>query len=315
MSAESASRAGAGLGVRDRLVLAGLLCAAAAIRAFAWSRTAVIFNDGPIFLAMAEALRDGRSEQVLAHPQHPLYPALVALLESLALAPETAAVAVSIGGGLLAVAAVHRIAYGRFGSAVGAAAGAIAALHPWAVDFSADVMSDGLYGGLFLAGLACLIELLERPSALRAGLFGSFAGLAYWTRPEGLILVVVAAGATAFRFARQTGPRRASWRFASGAIAASLLFVGALRLAEGTDGAGFALSQKKSVAVLLEGGPSAEALAADRALRREARRDPEALPLPEASIRIDGGAQARPARSLPGAVQAAVGVVATSLSA
>jgi hypothetical protein len=61
----------------------------------AWSRTAVLFNDGPIFLALADALRAGRVADVLAHPHHPLYPALIASLEQLGFAPEAAAIAVS----------------------------------------------------------------------------------------------------------------------------------------------------------------------------------------------------------------------------
>ena len=42
----------------DSLGLAAALAVAFGVRAFAWSRTAVMFNDGPIFLALAEAIGD-----------------------------------------------------------------------------------------------------------------------------------------------------------------------------------------------------------------------------------------------------------------
>lgn len=296
-------------------MLALLLIAGAIVRAIAWSRTAVLFNDGPIFLALAEALRAGRTADVLAHPQHPLYPALVAVVEACGVAPEAAAVTVSIAGGLLAVAAVHRLAFARFGPAIAAASGAIVALHPWAVDFSADVMSDGLYVGLFLAGLAALVELLERPSAARAATFGLIAGLAYWTRPEGLVLVVAAGVLFALRIATRPAERGALVRIAAVVLALAALFVGGLRASEGDGGDAFSPSQKKSVAVLLEGGPSEAAIEAERSRRRAAREDPDALPLPEGSIRVDGGEVARPERSLLGGLEAIARVAATTLSA
>ncbi|MBK7947772.1 MAG: glycosyltransferase family 39 protein [Deltaproteobacteria bacterium] len=312
---ESSSTIGAGgLERRDWIALGLLLAGAAAIRVVAWSQTAVLFNDGPIFLAMADALRAGEYAKVLAHPQHPLYPALVAVLEELALAPEAAAVAVSIAGGLLAVVAVFRMAHRRFGSAIAWSSGALVALHPWAVDFSADVMSDGLYAGLFLAALALLVELLEGPSALRAAGFGLVAGLAYLARPEGLVLAVLAGLLFAWRIVKRPGERRGALPIALAAFGIMLLFVGGLRWAEVPGAGAFALSQKKSVAVLLEGGPGEAAIARDRADRREARRDADALPLPEGSIRADGRGEARPARSVAGLAGAAARVVATSLS-
>ncbi len=302
--------------VRDWLGLGALLAFAGALRAFAWSRTAVLFNDGPIFLALAQALREGRIGDVLAHPQHPLYPALVALLEAFALAPEAAAVAVSIAGGLLAVAAVFWMAWARFGRSAAWISAWVVALHPWAVDFSSDVMSDGAYAGLHLASFAVLVELLERPSRGRALAFGLLAALAYWTRPEGLVLVVVAGVGLATRIgtARQEDRRR----FAGSAGIVLLLclgLAGAFVVAERRADGDLGLSQKKSIAELAQGGPTASEIARDRRERRELRRDPGALPLPESSIRVDGSGIDRPERSLAGFAEAVVRVVATSISA
>ena len=133
--------------ISDALGLSLILAVGLAARLIAWSRTVVMFNDGPIFLAMAEAIGEGRWTEVLAHPYHPLYPALIALTAVLPVDLETAAVMVSILGGLLGVAAMFWFVRDAFGSEAAWLAAWVVALHPWAVDFSADVMSDGLYLG------------------------------------------------------------------------------------------------------------------------------------------------------------------------
>lgn len=302
-------------GRADWGALGGLLALAGLVRWVAWSRTAVLFNDGPIFLALADALREGRVADVLAHPHHPFYPALIAVLERLALAPEVAAVAVSIAGGLLAVGAIFWMAWARFGREVAWISAWIAALHPSAVDFSSDVMSDGLYAGLYLAGFAVLVDLLERPESFRAFAFGALVALAYWTRPEGLVLVVVAIVCVAWRVS--TGPveRGRLLRCAAIALVVSGALAVGLLLGEARIGEDLALTQKKSIAQLAQGGPSPEDLARDRLERRAAREDPRALPLPESSIRADGSGIERPARSLAGLVEATSRVLRTSLAA
>ena len=173
--------------------LVALFGVAAILRIHAWHQTAVIFNDGPIFLALADAIREGRFAEVLAHPFHPLYPAAIALARMLTgAAAEPAAVGVSILGGLMAVAAIGAAVARAFDRELGWIAAWTVALHPWAVDFSSDVMSDGLYAGLFLTGFAGIVAWRERPTVRAAMLAGGAAGLAYLARPEGLGLVVVA---------------------------------------------------------------------------------------------------------------------------
>ncbi len=306
---------GDGLRPRDWTLLFGLLGLAALVRAIAWSRTAVLFNDGPIFLALAEGLREGRFADVLAHPQHPLYPALIAVLEPLVRSPELAAVAVSIAGGLLAIAALFRIAWSRFGPEVAWSVAWVAVLHPWAVDFSSDVMSDGLYAGLYLASFACLLALFERAGAGRACTFGLLAGLAYLTRPEGLGIVLVAVVLLVAQAWREPVQRSRWLLSAIGVLVVSGALAGGLRILESRVDEGFALTQKKSVAQLARGGPSAEELALDRQARRASLGDPRALPLPEGSIRQDGPGIDRPDRSVPGLVEAVVRVLRTSLAA
>ena len=300
--------------------LAGVLILAGVVRALAWSRTAVLFNDGPIFLAMAEALAAGRVESVFAHPQHPLYPACIALVSALGVAPETAAIAVSIAGGLLAVAALHALGTRVFGRVVGRGSALVMALHPTAVDFSSDVLSDGLYLGLFLSAIAQGVALFEAPGRARAIGFGLLAGLAYWTRPEALGLVVIAGLLALVRGlraheGRQREERAAFARVAMVGIACALVLVGVLRASEWSAGDPLWLSQKKSVEVLARGGPSPAELSEDRRARRAARDLPDALPLPEGSLRADGSGLEHPPRTLVGMASAVLRVGQTGLAA
>ncbi len=171
---------------------------ALALRALASARSAVIFNDGPTFLALARAFAHGEFAAALGHPFHPLYPISIALLHRLFSLPEGDALlltakTVSVFSGGLAVACLWswlRSAFGRRAAAVGALA---LAVHPGAVGLSADVQSDGLYLALFLAAVAALWRALVSNSAWRAGAAGALSGLAYLTRPEGLGVVVVGA--------------------------------------------------------------------------------------------------------------------------
>ncbi|MED5261966.1 MAG: hypothetical protein VX574_06180 [Myxococcota bacterium] len=54
-------------------VVAALMLFAAGVRVVAWFQKAVLFDDGPLFLAMADAIRDGDWAAVLGHDYHPLY--------------------------------------------------------------------------------------------------------------------------------------------------------------------------------------------------------------------------------------------------
>lgn len=299
------------LDARVGWALAGLLVFAAALRAVAASRTVVLFNDGPIFLALAEAIAAGRFDAVLAHPFHPLYPAAIAAVEAVSGAGfEMAARAVSIAGGTLAVAGAVFSARAFFGVTVGWLAGWTVALHPWAVDFSSDVQSDGLYGGFFALGFAGLAMALaaDRPSRRALLVCGVFGGLAYGVRPEGAglllvgpVLLLVKALATGgdLRAAR----RAAAWVMLAGVVVMAPYWL-ALSVAEGE----LTLSRKKSVAALAQGSPGLRI--AEAALANEAR-----IPLPRSAERVQGGGIETPPRSIGGFASATGRAIRTSLAA
>ena len=302
-----------------------LFGAAATLRAYAWHQTSVLFNDGPIFLALADALRAGRVADVLAHPFHPLYPAAIAALQATTgLTAESAAVAGSIFGGLLAIAAVGVAVGHAFDRALGWLAAWTVALHPWAVDFSSDVMSDGLYAGLFLVGFAGIVSWHARPTFAAAMLAGGATALAYLTRPEGLGLLVVAAAVGALAAWRRPGERRRL--LATGGV--GLLVLGALAvpfvIGLSEVSGDLALTRKKTVEGLAAGQPTVPIPAppaphVNGATSSHGKRpvlaSTDPLPLPRSSERVGERAYDLPPRSVIGALEAASRALRTALAA
>ncbi len=180
-------------------VVAGLMLVAAGVRVVAWFQKAVLFDDGPLFLAMADAIRDGDWPSVLGHDYHPLYSALIAAVAELGVEPETAAVGLSIVGGSLAVGLLYGFVCDSFGPTPAAIAAFLLALHPRAVAYSSDVQSEGVYMALFLAAVWMAWRGLQRkPSLVTGAVTGGVVGLAYLVRPEGLGLLAVAMGGAGF---------------------------------------------------------------------------------------------------------------------
>lgn len=179
----------------ERLALALCAAAAFAVRLVRWERAAVLFNDGPVFLALAERTAAGAPETLLQHPFHPLYPLAIALAHALGrpfgLSLETAGALVGAIAGVAAVLALHAFVRSAFGRGEALAAAWLLTLHAGAVEVGGDVQSEGLYVALFLASCAALWPALQagRRGAALAG--GAFSGLAYLTRPEGLGVALV----------------------------------------------------------------------------------------------------------------------------
>jgi Gpi18-like mannosyltransferase len=137
----------------ERLALLALLGFAAALRWLAWSRTVTLFNDGPEFLELAKSAAAGEWDAVLSHPYHPLYSLLVACVHAVGFDWESAGALVGVAGGTAAVAFLFLFVRDAFGAPAAWIGAGLLALHSRAVEFSSDIQSDGLYLGLFLAGV------------------------------------------------------------------------------------------------------------------------------------------------------------------
>jgi 4-amino-4-deoxy-L-arabinose transferase-like glycosyltransferase len=236
---------------RPLLGLALCVAAALALRLARWEQTAVLFNDGPVFLALAERAAAGSPETLLQHPFHPLYPLAIAAVHALGapfgLGFEDAGALVSALAGSAAVAALYALVRMAFGPREALAAAWLLTFHAAAAESSGDVQSEGLYLALFLGAAAALWRALERGSARSAAAAGALSGLAYLTRPEGLGVALVGAALLGLRALRgRLAPRRAlglGLALALGTAALALPYAGALSWQSGE----LQLSRKKSV--------------------------------------------------------------------
>ncbi len=241
----------------------GVALLAAALRALVWTRTAAIHNDGPIFLGLAQLLAEGEWRAALAHAFHPLYPACTAaahaLLAGLGLAEgpggwERAGALVSIASGAAAVFAAFWLLRWTVGRELALAGSAILAVHPYAVAYSSDVQSDGLYLALFLGSTACGWRALRDGDPRFAAGAGAGSALAYLTRPEGIGVAAVVGLLLGVRAVR--GPRSRRSVAAAASLAAVALALCAPYLLHLRESSGsWALTRKKSVLELSGAAP------------------------------------------------------------
>ncbi|MDJ0788333.1 MAG: glycosyltransferase family 39 protein [Myxococcota bacterium] len=232
------------------LPMAVLVVVAAGVRLVRWQVTAVLFNDGPVFLAIAEFFREGRFADGFGHPFHPLYPALVALASFVTPDLEAAAIAVSVLGGTAAVVALYAFVKRAFGPTEAWLAAAILAVHPMAVMHAGDVQSEGLYLAFFLGTAACGWRALQERSALHGLCAGLLAGAAYLTRPEGIGIALVFGGLIGLAVLRGAWTFRDGFRVV-GALALGLLLTAAPYVAWlSLQSGGPTLSGKKSLGVV-----------------------------------------------------------------
>jgi len=245
----------------DARWLTAVLALAGLLRVVRWNLFAVIFNDGPVYIALARALTEGDVSSALLHPIHPLYPALIAgawgMLSPLGLSWEVVGGIVSISMGTAAVAALYAFVRSTFDGRTALLAALLFALHPAAIDNSANIQTEGLYLLLFFAGSAALYCALRDADLRWAAVAGLCSGLAYLTRPEGIAIVIVAGLFGLWRLAaRRWRPLRAlAWLAVLGIAAAScvLPYVGALYAETGE----IWLTRKKSISWVfgIEGPP------------------------------------------------------------
>ncbi len=233
------------------LPVLSLVAAAAVLRWVAWLRTAAMFNDGPLFLALARRMADGEWSAAVAHDYHPLYPLAIRLAYPLAGDWERAAAAVSALAGAAAVALLYRFLRDAFDARVALVGAALLAVHPYAINFSCDVQSDGLYLAFFLGAAAMLWRALADGRATAAAAAGALAGLAFLTRPEGVGVVVVALGFAAARVLRRRWPLPRALRWAAALSDAAVLvaapYLVALRVHHGS----WMLTHKKSLVAMI----------------------------------------------------------------
>jgi 4-amino-4-deoxy-L-arabinose transferase-like glycosyltransferase len=229
---------------------AALALLALAVRVLRWWWTAVMMNDGPVFLRLAQQMANGEWRAALTYEFHPLYPFMVRVVQPLFGDWERAAVAVSAVAGAIAVVGLFVLLRDAFDRRVGAIGALLLAVHPIAIEQS-DVQSDALYFAFFVWSAALLWRAVSRGSARAAFGAGLLSGLAYLVRPEGMGALIVGVALVGFELARRHMAVSAAARVAGalclGAALTMSPYIAFLSVENGT----LTITEKKSVAGVL----------------------------------------------------------------
>jgi 4-amino-4-deoxy-L-arabinose transferase-like glycosyltransferase len=168
-------------------------------RAILISWTSTIASDSAYYLWTADFFRQGDWDRGMDGfgGTHPLYPILTALAGSLLGTTVAGAYAVSALASSFCVVGVYLLARPHWNERCALGAALLAVLHPTLSSETSGVMQTSLFLCLFVWTLAFLSMATE---GWRVGypLAGLAAGLAYLTRPEGLLLVPIGAFAGAW---------------------------------------------------------------------------------------------------------------------
>lgn len=224
---------------------ASLFVIALLLRAISWERSAVLFNDGPRFLRQAAAAAAADWPAFFSESYHPLYALATACVAKGGWSLESSGAWVSIVSGSAAVPVLYLLLRESFGSPCDALGALLFALHSRAIEFSADVQSEGLYLLLYLVALLFAWRALRSGRVGHFAAGGFFAGAAYWVRPEGLaVALVVAVVASGRVWTRALAPRRALLALAALALGCALWVVPYINAVHATTGT-LTLTQKK----------------------------------------------------------------------
>ena len=196
---------------RTRLlaVLAIVVLVALPIRLYLAGRAAMISRDGAAFIWYAQRLADCPIAEMREQPQHPLYPALVLAahgavrgvravgiaadrLADPVLIWQSAAMAVTLIGGLAVVVATYVLASLVFDWRVGLIAAVLAATAAEFCQLSADALTDMPHLAAYLFAMAAAIRGIQAQRKVWLFVAGVLSGLAFLIRPEGAEVAVVA---------------------------------------------------------------------------------------------------------------------------
>ena len=198
-----------------RLTLIAIFALLIRVAWLIWHGTAESTWDGSEYARIAENLVSGhgyvgmRGTTMFVFP--PLYPLAIAALLPLAGSAAQAGLNVSLLSGAAFVFPVFGIAALCYGRRAGYAAALVAAVLPFDVQLSTVVLADAFFLTLVTTGAFFLLRTANELRPLDAGACGVAFALAYLTRPEGLLLELLAIATLVMVFAfRLVSARRAA---------------------------------------------------------------------------------------------------------
>ncbi len=153
--------------------------------------TYIISNDSVAFMQNAVYFASGEYLLGLEHAYHPLYSFLMATLYKLVPSIELSGTIISVSFGTLTVIVFYLIGKGVFDRKVSFVSAFLLALHPYAVRFSADIISESTYFFFFVSALGLGFFAVKNRKPLLFALTGISSALAYLARPEGIGIFII----------------------------------------------------------------------------------------------------------------------------
>jgi 4-amino-4-deoxy-L-arabinose transferase-like glycosyltransferase len=170
-----------------------LLIISLSVRIYLSVFTYIIKNDSVAFMQNAKYFASGDFARGLGHDYHPLYSLIMAVLYKVVPNMELSGTIISVLFGTLTVIVFYLIGKSVFDQKVSFVSAIVLAFHPYAVRFSADIISDSAYFFFFISALGSGYFAITNRKILLFVLTGICSALAYLTRPEGIGIIIIVA--------------------------------------------------------------------------------------------------------------------------
>lgn len=247
--------------------IGALMVLAAALLGWLASRTEVMYADGLRYVAGAQAVERGDwSASIVRAVDHPAYPMAIAGAHRLLGGGEspqdwqTAAQVASVVAGVLLIIPLYLVALELHGATAAWLACALPLLIPNTGHVLADVLSEGLFLLFWTWGCWFTLRFLKRGETLWLAPMVLAAGLAYLTRPEGLLLPAALAATLGLMLPRPS--IRLSWP--AWIRATALIVIGPLLVMGPYVALKGGIGTKPAVARLLGTAPKSATMAVER---------------------------------------------------
>jgi 4-amino-4-deoxy-L-arabinose transferase-like glycosyltransferase len=171
-----------------------LLIISLSVRIYLSFFTYVIRNDSVAFIQNARYFAGGDFLSGLRHDYHPLYSFFMAVMYKVIPDMEISGTIVSVSFGTLTVIVFYLIGKSVFDRKISFVSSVILALHPYAVRFSVDIISESTYFFFFISALGLGFFAIVKRKYYLFALTGISSAFAYLARPEGIGIIFIVAG-------------------------------------------------------------------------------------------------------------------------
>ncbi|MFC1524755.1 glycosyltransferase family 39 protein [Planctomycetota bacterium] len=173
------------------LLILVLILLSVSVRLIVALNTCVIASDGPVYIKVAQDYYDGNFRQALDHSYHPVYPLLISVLYWVLGNWEWAGIVISMLLSSLVVIPLYYIGKQVFDKEIAVVACILYAFLPHAARLSAQVLTTGTFIFFLIMSIWLFMLALKDWKYRFFFLAGISALLAYFSRPDGIIILPV----------------------------------------------------------------------------------------------------------------------------